>query len=657
MRATGVGVTRPTSRRGGFGGSIVVFLIASLLIAVPTSTASAAEEVPGIDVSKWQGDVDWSGVASTPVRFVIMRATIGNTATDARFVDPKYEEYLAGATANGLVVGAYHRANVGPAENDATNEANFFVNKAQIAAGDVLPVLDIEQTHGLSVAAMQDWVRGWVRRVRALTGVKPMIYTSPNFWATSMGGTSWFADHGYPLWIAHWGVSAPSVPAGNWGGHGWTFWQWTSTGHVAGIDGNVDRDRFNGTSLARGKIASLEVTPPLGGSVTGARIDCGGGGTACTRLANPDTVVTLAATPDPGATLLRWTGACSAAGATPTCDVPMLGKKTASAVFGYPVEVGRQGSGAGTVTSSPAGLECGATCTAPFAAGSTVTLTAEPDSASAFAGWSGACSGSNPVCSFSVTSPADVVATFVSVVSVEEDGAEVGYAWGRSAHLDAVGGSYRWERRAGAAATFAFSGGAVTLFTVSGPAMGKARIRIDGAAVGTFDGYAPTLTVDVKHRLEDLGPGPHVLTVEVLGTKRPAASGTRVAVDALRWGGRTRPDPPASPVRWATKDHASASGGAYAISDVRNAVARLTFTGTGVSLRTFRGPARGKAEVWLDGAFVKVVDLYAPASTFATVPLVSGLADGPHTIRLVVLGTHRTASAGSAIVVDRWLVI
>jgi hypothetical protein len=130
-----------------------------------------------------------------------------------------------------------------------------------------------------------------------------------------------------------------------------------------------------------------------------------------------------------------------------------------------------------------------------------------------------------------------------------------------------------------------------------------------------------------------------------------------VAVDALRWGGRTRPDPPASPVRWATKDHAWASGGAYAISDVRNAVARLTFTGTGVSLRTFRGPARGKAEVWLDGAFVKVVDLYAPASTFATVPLVSGLADGPHTVRLVVLGTHRRASAGSAIVVDRWLVI
>ena len=102
--------------------------------------------VQGIDVSQWQGDVDWAAVASTPVRYVIMRATIGNKPSKARFVDPKYAEYLAGATANGLVVGAYHRANVGRADDDATREADYFVNNAQIAAGDVLPVLDIEET-------------------------------------------------------------------------------------------------------------------------------------------------------------------------------------------------------------------------------------------------------------------------------------------------------------------------------------------------------------------------------------------------------------------------------------------------------------------------------------------------------------------------------
>ena len=82
-----------------------------MLIAIPATLISAtpafaAERVPGIDVSKWQGDVDWTKVATTPVRYVIMRATIGNTASTARSVDPKYLEYLAGATANGLVVGA-----------------------------------------------------------------------------------------------------------------------------------------------------------------------------------------------------------------------------------------------------------------------------------------------------------------------------------------------------------------------------------------------------------------------------------------------------------------------------------------------------------------------------------------------------------------------
>jgi hypothetical protein len=187
--------------------------------------------------------------------------------------------------------------------------------------------------------------------------------------------------------------------------------------------------------------------------------------------------------------------------------------------------------------------------------------------------------------------------------------------------------------------------------------MGKARVRIDGAVTGTFDGFARTWSTGVKRRFEGLGPGAHVLSVEVLGAKRPAAVGTRVAVDALRWGGRTRPDPPAASVRWATAVDAGASGGASAISDARGASAKLAFTGTGVALRTQRGPGMGEAEVWVDGVLRKVVDLYAPATSFATVPLASELADGPHTVRIVVLGSHRAASSGSTIIIDRWLVL
>jgi GH25 family lysozyme M1 (1,4-beta-N-acetylmuramidase) len=655
MGTSGVGRRRASAdrQRATTGGVCVVALIAAVLTVIPVPQAVAAPtKVPGIDVSMWQGDVDWSAVGSTPTRFVIMRATRGNT-----YDDPRYAEYLAEASANGLVVGAYHRAKVGVGAGDAKDEADHFVDVAQIAAGDVLPALDIEEHNGPTVAELTEWVRTWLARVYVRTGVRAMIYSSPHFWRTYLGDTTWFADHGYPLWIAHWGVPSPMVPAADWGGHGWTYWQWTSTGHISGIGPNVDRDRFHGTGLARGTIASLTVTPRAGGTVTGARISCGGAGTTCDRLANPDTVITLAATPDPGASLLRWTGACRDAGSSPTCDVTVLGDTEVSAVFAYPLTVDLQGSGGGTVTSSPARIECGTTCTASFAAGSTVDLTADADSASAFTGWGGGCAGLGTVCSVTVSSPTDVVASFDSVVSVEQDGPGTACDWGRAALPGAIGGTYRWERRAGASATYAFTGGAVTLFTVSGPGMGKARLSIDGSVVGTFDGYAPTVATNVRHRFTQLGAGPHTFTVEVLGTRRPAATGTRVAVDALRWGGRTHAEPKPETVAWAEGASASASGGTYAISDAAGAYARLRFQGTGVSLRTLRGPAMGRAEIWVDGALLRVVDLYSPAATFVTTRLAAGLVDGSHTARIVVVGTHRSASSGSRVAIDRWLVV
>lgn len=627
--------------------------MAAIYVAVPGAPASAAPaKVPGIDVSMWQGDVDWAAVATTSTRFAIMRATRGHD-----YVDPRYAEYLAEASANGIVVGAYHRAKVSMAEGDARAEADHFVDVAQIDAGDVLPVLDIEEHGGLTVSQLTQWVRTWLARVFTRTGVRAMIYASPHFWRTYLGDTTWVADNGYPLWIAHWGVASPTVPAANWGGHGWTFWQWTSTGSVSGISTNVDRDRFNGSGLLRGKIASLTVTPAAGGVITGARIACGGTATRCSRLANPDTVLTLAATPDPDASHLRWTGACAGAGYSPTCHVTALGAKTVSAVFTYPVHVEMQGSGAGTVSSAPAGVDCGPTCTASFPVGSAVDLTAAADSASAFVGWSGACAGTNPGCEVTVSQPIEVLATFDSVVSVEQDGAGTAFGWGRVVAPEAIGGSYRWERRAGASAAYDFSGGTVTLLTVSGPGMGRGRVSIDGTTVDTFDGYARAIATGVRHRFTQLGAGPHRLTVHVLGTKRSAATGTRVAVDALRWGGQTRVNPPAAQAAWASVSHATASGGSYAIGDARDAIARLRFQGTGVSLRTLRGQAMGRAEVWVDGALARLLDLYAPSPTFSTLRLADGLADGSHTVRIVVLGTHRAASSGNGVAIDRWIVI
>ena len=77
-----------------------------------------------------------------------------------------------------------------------------------------------------------------------------MIYTSPAYWRANFNDTRWFADNGYRmLWVAHWGVSSPSVPASNWGGYSWTFWQYSATGSVPGISGNVDLNKFRYSSF------------------------------------------------------------------------------------------------------------------------------------------------------------------------------------------------------------------------------------------------------------------------------------------------------------------------------------------------------------------------------------------------------------------------
>ena len=113
------------------------------------------------------------------------------------------------------------------------------------------PVLDLEVSNGLGSAALIAWAQTWLEQVTQATGVRPIIYTNAGFWSGSMANTDWFARNGYAvLWIAHWTTAAqPNVPAGDWGGNGWTFWQDSSTGSVPGVTGAVDLDRFNGSTI------------------------------------------------------------------------------------------------------------------------------------------------------------------------------------------------------------------------------------------------------------------------------------------------------------------------------------------------------------------------------------------------------------------------
>ena len=163
-----------------------------------------------------------------------------------------------------------------------------------------------------------------------------MIYSGNYFWRGFMRNTSWFGHRGHPLWVAHWDVGAPAIPGDRWANNGYTVWQWSARGNIPGIKGPVDRDWMNG-DLTRGTIASLTIAPSHGGTIRGDRVACGGPRARCSRLANPGDEIILRATPDEGARLTDWTGACAPAGDARTCTVSALGDTAVSAVFDVPV--------------------------------------------------------------------------------------------------------------------------------------------------------------------------------------------------------------------------------------------------------------------------------------------------------------------------------
>lgn len=148
------------------------------------------------------------------------------------------------------------------------------------------------------------------------------------------------------------------------------------------------------------------------GSVSdGASLNCTA---SCQGQYPQGTVVTLTATAASGSTFAGWSGGgCSGTG---TCQVTMSAAQGVTATFNaipvvHTLTVTRAGAGSGTVSSSPSGISCGATCSASYNQGATVTLTATPASGSAFTGWSGACSGTGP-CKLTITGDLSVTATF-----------------------------------------------------------------------------------------------------------------------------------------------------------------------------------------------------------------------------------------------------
>jgi lysozyme len=232
-------------------------LLLALVLLVAAAARPAAGQVRGIDVSRWKGAIDWRLVAASGHRFAFAEATNGLRA------DWTYGTNRSGAHVVGVAFGAFHFARPGGSTPravvaDAVAEASFFVAVARPQTGELAPVLDLERTGGLSPVYLRVWTGAWLDEVERRLGVRPTIYASPTFWRKAMADAGVFATAGSQLWVAHWHVGAPHVPAGNWAASGWTFWQWTNCSRVPGIRGCVDGDRFRGSSVA----AALMPPPP-----------------------------------------------------------------------------------------------------------------------------------------------------------------------------------------------------------------------------------------------------------------------------------------------------------------------------------------------------------------------------------------------------------
>jgi GH25 family lysozyme M1 (1,4-beta-N-acetylmuramidase) len=559
--------------------------------------------LPGIDVSHHQDVIDWAQVAASGQRFAIAKATEGTN-----FVDPMYATNKAGAAAAGMVFGAYHFAQPDLGPDDAIIEADHFVDVAQLEPGNLIPVLDLERTNGLTEAEITQWILTWLGRVTERLGVRPMVYTSPAGWENRTGDTTAVADAGYTvLWIAHWGVAEPRLPANDWSGHGWTFWQYGNCGSVPGIEGCVDVDWYHTSSFEPVTIPSPDVTPPVATIMPPADV--------ADPLEVSFSEVVHQVTPD---NVYVWS---PRSGTYPTISLACRS--------GRGVDVDCTTGNVRTVTVQP--LE-------PLIPGETYEAVVNPAVVPvAVVDRSGNLA---PTTTLPVPTPTEL----------EQDDAAVSYAWRTVSSRQAFGGSFAFERSAGASSSFDFAGRSVTWYTATGPSQGRAAVWIDGDRLGTLDQYAPSSSFRVARTFGGLERGPHTITIRVLGRAAAAASDAQVVVDAFEAGGDRVANPELA-VTWG-----SGAGGVRA-SDVTRASVQLTFRGTGIVWTTVRGPDQGRAQILVDGVLVRQVDNYAPRPTPGVARTIAGLADGVHTLRIVVLGEARPAAEAALVSVDRFTVV
>jgi len=206
----------------------------------PVVVCSGGTTVEGVDVSEFQGSIDWSSVHGSGRDFAITRVSDGTG-----HLDPTFKTNWAGIKAAGMVRGVYQFFE---GTESGTAQADLLIQQVgTLGADDLPPVADVEVLDGASGSQLVSNLAAWVAEIKAKTGRTPMIYTAPGFW-NGLPSTGQFS--GEVLWVANWGVSCPDTPT-PW--TAWKFWQYDdgqATPNVPGISGAVDKDKFNG-SLAQ----------------------------------------------------------------------------------------------------------------------------------------------------------------------------------------------------------------------------------------------------------------------------------------------------------------------------------------------------------------------------------------------------------------------
>ncbi|WP_342426529.1 GH25 family lysozyme [Paenibacillus sp. FSL L8-0158] len=195
----------------------------------------------GIDVSRYQGNIDWNVVKTDGISFAIIKASQGQ-----RYVDPTFLPNAKGAKAAGVLLGAYHFLDA-TSVDAAKGEARYFADVLDQVGGakalDLPAVMDYENNPGnLSKTLISAVALAFLLELERITGRKPIIYTGNAFAANfndSLGG--------YSLWIARY--SATRVPSDTVTWKRWDIWQYSDSGKVAGIKGNVDLNEFDGNTV------------------------------------------------------------------------------------------------------------------------------------------------------------------------------------------------------------------------------------------------------------------------------------------------------------------------------------------------------------------------------------------------------------------------